>query len=103
MMRLLDHIPVDVIPPSSEGLNCGLNITTTRWIDLSGGIHNEHLSRTRYCGRGSGDDSPPLRRSGLLPPTVSTFIALIPARPGSSFPTMRPFGYKMNVPRGRRS
>jgi hypothetical protein len=33
--RLLDHIPVGVIPPSSEGLNCGLNITSTRWIDLS--------------------------------------------------------------------
>src|SRR6266404_6297663 len=57
--RSLDpaNIPVGVIPPSSEGLNCGLNITSTRWIDLSGGIHNEHLSRTRSCGRRSGDDS----------------------------------------------
>jgi hypothetical protein len=54
--RLLDHIPVGVIPPSSEGLNCGLYITSTRWIDLSGGIHNEHVSRAANCSRRFGDD-----------------------------------------------
>jgi hypothetical protein len=55
--RLLDNIPVSVIPPSSEGLNCGLNITSTKWIDLSGGIHNEHVSRAANCSRHFGDDS----------------------------------------------
>jgi hypothetical protein len=49
-------------PPSSEGLNCGLNITNTRWIDLSGGIHNEHVSRAANCSRRFGDDFKPQLR-----------------------------------------
>jgi hypothetical protein len=42
--------------PSTEGLNIGLNITSTRWIDLSGGILNEHVSRAANCSRRFGDD-----------------------------------------------
>jgi len=39
----------------------------------------------------------------IITPDSEHFYSTDPRTPGQQLPDMRPFGYKMNVPRGRRS